>query len=386
MSYNVTFLPSIFHVESGGISQVGEILRDRGIGFDRILIITGRSHSAEWGRVVAASISGRCRCEAVRDATDEEVTRVHGLAEAHQAGLLVAVGGGVVIDVAKRISRLFNIPVVVVPTVVANDGLMSPISVLKGQHGRGQSLPASMPIGIIADLDVIMAAPVDYLRAAAGDLLSNLSATSDWRRMVGIRKGPRMNDVAFHMSLGAAESVVFSANPDFADIRFVRSLVVGQIYSGIAMALAGSSRPCSGPEHLISHAIDELGLAPGIPHGLQVGSICQFVLDLLGELSPSIADFTDKVGIPASWLSIAPAVADNLPRVIEHARRVRPDRRTFLDEWSDRDLVRRAIEHHERSGGGALPCEDVPLRVEDVACIGSGRKPLAGAHAPLLGA
>ena len=45
-----------------------------------------------------------------------------------------------------------------------------------------------------------------------------------------------------------------------------QSLVLG----GLAMQIAGSSRPCSGSDHLFCHALDEL-FDHGLPHGIVVG-------------------------------------------------------------------------------------------------------------------
>ena len=58
------------------------------------------------------------------------------------------------------------------------------------------------------------------------------------------------------------------------DVAGVRSLLGGLVQSGIAMAIAGSSRPASGCEHHASHFWDLLaarGMRRHHPHGLQAG-------------------------------------------------------------------------------------------------------------------
>jgi glycerol-1-phosphate dehydrogenase [NAD(P)+] len=209
--------------------------------------------------------------------------------------------------------------------------------VLKTHDKHWESLPAAMPIGIIADLDVVMGAPRRYLRAAGGDLLSNISATSDWRHIVQRGDGPRMNDIAFHLSRNSAEALSHWDNCDLDDPEFVRNLIVAQIYSGIAMSIAGTSRPCSGPEHLISHALDELKLTPNVLHGVQVGSACLFILHLLDELTSEVQRFAKAMQIPTLWTDLLPDSAPVGP-VLERARKVRPDRRTILDDFTDDEL------------------------------------------------
>lgn len=337
MIYNVTSLPSIFHVEPGCINQVAQLLDRHGIAANRVLVLTGKSHSLEIAKKVIEGFSS-ADLWVIESYSEAEVTRLRDAISTKGKTLLIAVGGGGVIDVAKRASKIHGVPCLVVPTVVSNDGLMSPISVLKTSEHRSDSLPSAMPIGVVADLDILMAAPKQYLRAAGGDLLSNLSATSDWRYTVERGDGLKMNDAAFHLARNSAESLVHSSDCDLRSPRFVRSLVVAQIYSGIAMTLAGTSRPCSGPEHLISHAIDELGLTKDVLHGVQVGSLCFFMLYLLGELNHDVMRFGQSMQIPALWTDLSPEIEEAIPDIFKRAREVRPDRRTILDDLSDKEL------------------------------------------------
>jgi glycerol-1-phosphate dehydrogenase [NAD(P)+] len=218
-----------------------------------------------------------------------------------------------------------------------------------------------MPIGVIADLDILMSAPRQYLRASGGDLLSNLSATSDWRHVVDKGDGPLMNDIAYHLSRNSAEALVHWESCDLGDVSFVRNLIIAQIYSGIAMSIAGTSRPCSGPEHLISHALDELNLTPGVLHGVQVGSACLFSLHLLDELTPAVLRFADGMQIPRLWTELLPDPSQ-AQEVFAHARRVRPDRRTILDAFSDDELVAELTRFAERWGRVDVRAERVAKR------------------------
>jgi glycerol-1-phosphate dehydrogenase [NAD(P)+] len=336
--YNTTLLPSIFHVEAGAAEVVSQILDTHAISTSRTLILTGRSHSKAVATAVAKTLSG-AEMWIVESHSEAEVARIGAALEAAKSTLMIAIGGGGVIDVCKRASKLFGLPCLVIPTVVSNDGLMSPISVLKTSIGRFESLPSAMPLGVIADLDIIMAAPPKYLRASGGDLLSNLSATTDWRHVVNRGDGPKMNDSAFHLSRNSAESLVHWSNCDLSNPVFVRNLIVAQINSGMAMTIAGTSRPCSGPEHLVSHALDELDLTPDVLHGVQVGSICLFMLYLFGELSAEVLRFANAMELPGLWTDLSPDLEDRLPEILERTRQVRPERRTLLDEMSDMEIM-----------------------------------------------
>ena len=359
MIHNQISLPGIFHVEHRAIERVRDILEEQGLSTVRAVILSGRSHSHGLARVIACQFEA-AEVEIVADYSEAEAVRLVSLLASLRATLIVAVGGGGVIDVAKRVGKLYGIASLVIPTVVSNDGLMSPISVLKVAGRRFESLPAAMPIGVIADLDIVMSAPRKYLRAAGGDLLSNLSATSDWRHVADRGHGPRMNDIAFHLSRNSAEALVHWDECDVTDPDFVRNLIIAQIYAGIAMSIAGTSRPCSGPEHLISHALDELELTPRVLHGVQVGSACLYTLHLLDELTPAMLGFAAAMDIPWCWTHMLDTPQD-APVVLARARQVRPDRRTILDEFSDKELMVRLGQFEQSCRAMALSgASDMP--------------------------
>jgi len=82
--------------------------------------------------------------------------------------------------------------------------------------------------------------------------------------------------VAAYLSRNAVENL-FRAIENGSDLY--ATLVEGLVVSGVAMVLAGNSRPSSGAEHLISHALDRFPIHD--LHGLQVGvaafSLCVFM-------------------------------------------------------------------------------------------------------------
>src|SRR4051794_41746068 len=98
--------------------------------------------------------------------------------------------------------------------------------------------------------------------------------------------------------------------------------------NGIAMEIGGSSRPASGAEHLISHALDAIAARPRL-HGLQVGVATYLVSRLQGQGTAVIAEALDRTGF---WRGIA---ADPFRRsawieAVPKAPDVEPERFTIL--------------------------------------------------------
>lgn len=336
-------LPSFFNIGTDLIDNAGALLKKNGIDVPSVVLASGPIYSWKVAERISSSLPPHIKAThfVIREASERAVSELHAFCRASGAELVLSIGGGSVVDVGKRLHRLFNVPNIVIPTVISNDGLISPISVLKGDDGARDSYPASVPVGALIDISIIKAAPECYLLAAAGDLLSNLSASQDWVRLN--RAGDpsvRFNDLAYHLAFGTAETVINSSIVDFRNDCFIEGLVRCQIYSGLAMSLAGSSRPCSGAEHLISHAIDQSKLVSGVLHGCQVGTISLFTLHLLDWPMEAALRFARRIGLVLDWRRLGRRLPSHVPEVIALARRVRVGRRTILDEYTDQQLVR----------------------------------------------
>jgi glycerol-1-phosphate dehydrogenase [NAD(P)+] len=100
------------------------------------------------------------------------------------------------------------------------------------------------------------------------------------------------------------------------------------------MALCGSSRPASGSEHLISHALDANSARPRL-HGLQVGVATYLVSCLQGQNTEQIGRLFDATGF---WRAIA---ADPFLRSewIEAARIAPTVKQGFYTVLSARDCL-----------------------------------------------
>lgn len=337
----VTYLPILLQVSRGAIAHLSTYLEQKSLLFKKVLVITGKTFSAK----IATQVLEDPRLSPWKHITIEsnslvEVEQLRDLIYQNSIDLIIGIGGGKVIDVTKRLSLVQRVNCIVVPTTISNDGLISPISVLRTPQGITQSIAAQMPMGVVVDLNIVESAPKRYLQAAAGDVLSNLSATHDWV-LAQEQRGEQINDIAYQMSIMSAYSSVNFYDVSLCVCDFLKQIVYAQFNSGIAMAVAGTSRPCSGSEHLISHAIDYLGLSDGTLHGLQVGSISLFSLYLQQKLCPQHVNYAFKLGIPLLFTDLSPDIANNLLHIFETARVMRPDRYTILDCLSDQELIAR---------------------------------------------
>jgi glycerol-1-phosphate dehydrogenase [NAD(P)+] len=115
-----------------------------------------------------------------------------------------------------------------------------------------------------------------------------------------------------------------------AEEEGLRVLLEALISCGVAMSIAGSSRPCSGSEHLFSHALDSIAVKPAM-HGEQCG-VGSILMGYLHKIDwKQIKATLQEVGAPttAQELEIEP---DHLVQALVQAGTIRQERYTILEE------------------------------------------------------
>lgn len=246
-----------------------------------------------------------------------------------ETSAIIGLGGGKALDIAKYVGFLGRIPYYAVPTSLSNDGFCSPQSSLTVREKR-RSLPSALPYGVVIDTAVCRAAPRALTLSGVGDLVAKFTAITDWK-LAFHATGETINDFAALLSDGSIHS--FLSHPEF-DIEGIRLLATSLMLNGIAMEISGSSRPASGSEHLISHALDATSSQPKL-HGLQVGVASYLVSILQKKNTERIASLFEATGF---WDAIA---ADPFSRSewLEAVRIAPTIKRGFYTILSSRDVM-----------------------------------------------
>src|SRR5215475_2217135 len=246
--------------------------------------------------------------------------------------VLIGLGGGKALDVAKYTASLAGLPYFAAPTSLSNDGFCSPQASLT-LKGKRRSLLTGLPEAVVVDLAVCQRAPQTLWHSGVGDLCSKFTAVSDWKLAYEKREVP-VNDLAALIS--DASVFQFMANP-VPDEQGIRLLATALMLNGVAMEIAGSSRPASGSEHLISHALDVSGARQRL-HGLQTGTAAYLVSSLQsGDHHDRIKELFARTGF---WESVRkdPFSKEEWRIAVERAPSIKEEFYTILsdrDAWPD---------------------------------------------------
>ena len=241
--------------------------------------------------------------------------------------LIVGVGGGRSVDIAKIIGFNLDLPFVSIPTSASHDGIASPFVSIKGN--KPHSLVATAPLGVFVDVDIIKKAPKKLLASGCGDLIAKITAVRDWQ-LGRDKTGEYYGRYSADLALMSAKILMEHSSRFSKKGLDIREVVEALISAGVASCIAGSSRPCSGAEHLFSHAVDKL--EPGIGlHGEKCGIGAIMIAKLQGQDWRKIVKTLKSVGAPTTAKEIG-LKSEVLAEALTIAQSLRPERYTILKE------------------------------------------------------
>jgi glycerol-1-phosphate dehydrogenase [NAD(P)+] len=321
--------PLYVDVRAGVIANLAASLADHRIApSGKVAIVVGPNVGAE----IAEALRPQLTVADVFTVESGSIDAARSLAETLRLAsydAIVGIGGGRTIDIAKYAGGLTGLPMVSVATTLAHDGIASPVASLESD-GRKRSYGVPIPIAVFVDLDYVRRAPHHLALGGVGDVLSNLSAIADWE-LAAARKHEPVDGLAVAMARSAAESLLWREDGDTSD-GFITSLAEALVLSGVAMSVSGTSRPCSGGEHKILHAIDEL--YPGTAgHGELAGLTANFCTHLSGDeaLHADIDRCLARRSLPRHPQDVG-MTAEQFSGVVAYAATTRPERWTILEQ------------------------------------------------------
>jgi glycerol-1-phosphate dehydrogenase [NAD(P)+] len=268
-------------IEAGALASVGQVF-ERAFGNQPAAVVAdGNTFAAAGKQALERLESAGLRlvdpyvfpAEPVLHADYRNVETVRDALGRHVA-IPVAVGSGVINDLVKRASHETGRGYMAVATAASMDGYTAfGAAITRQGYKRTMTCPA--PRALVADLDVLAAAPGRLTASGYGDLLGKVTAGADWLVADALEIEP-VDDRVWSLVQGPLrEAIAQPAELRAGDRSAIERLVLGLVMSGLAMQAHASSRPASGAEHQFSHLWEMEGLGvdrdPPLSHGFKVG-------------------------------------------------------------------------------------------------------------------
>jgi glycerol-1-phosphate dehydrogenase [NAD(P)+] len=323
-------LPRVVLVGWGVLGSLGEVFLE--LGLNRPLIVTGHKTIEIAGaraEEFMKDLGLKPELELCTEADLDTVERISEKAESIEADTVIGVGGGRTIDVAKLSAGKTGAFFISIPTTASHDGIASNLASVKGL-GRPYSMKAKPPIAVLADSQIISESPYRFTASGCGDVISKAVSVRDWR-LAHEEKNDYYGEYAGSLALMGSSLIMRNAEKirDQAQEGY-RTLLEALVSCGVSMSIAGSSRPCSGSAHLISHALDMI--APGgALHGEQCGVGTIMMAKLHGLDWERIRGSLAIIGAPTTAEELG-IDGETLVEAIVMAGSIRPERYTILNK------------------------------------------------------
>ena len=318
MYYNLIKTPAFMKTGKRILKDIDKILEDAHLVYRKKILVTQdnlyRDYEKDLKRVSFDKVV------IVNGGSVDEVQSVKDQCKEMDA-LIVAFGGGSVLDLVKYSASQLDMPYINVPSALSNDAVYSCVARLT-KNGKKFSFGVQPPIGIVVDIDIINMSPEVLLYAGVADIVSNLSAIQDWL-LAHNEIGEPINELSYMLAKEAALPLLRYKKKDLHSDGLILDLVNGIVTSGLAMIVSGNTRGTSGAEHLISHAIDEYFPNRATIHGIQVGWAQGIIAKRWRNDPFGVNVFFKEIGLQEVFDKMVPWKEEEFDSLIPYAKKIR---------------------------------------------------------------
>jgi glycerol-1-phosphate dehydrogenase [NAD(P)+] len=205
--------------------------------------------------------------------------------------IVLGLGGGMTLDAAKYVAWRRSIRLILAPSVISVDAsVTNTIAVRRGGSVVYEGFVVADPI--VADLELISAAPPRLNRAGVGDLLSIHTALADWRL------GARAGRIAFEPDVAERSAAVleklFGLGEDVSGTKDAAMEAILRSYVTVnALCLTvGHSGPEEGSEHYFGYRLEAV-TGRSFVHGELIGLGTVLMARLQGNEPERVIRFLD---------------------------------------------------------------------------------------------
>lgn len=338
-------LPQVIMRENA-VQKIPDLLKSID-DFKSILSIVGRTTHELVGKKISEMLTNEGYGTSFFFAeTPDQSTLDRAIEKGRESDLVIGIGGGKNIDIAKATAHHLKVPCITVPTIPSHDGIASNRSVIS-RGERKYPVVGELPIAVVADTEVLSKAPLRYFSAGCGDVISHITSVLDWR-LARDEKGEDYDEFTASLVSSTAGLIINLSKDYEKDFKSsVELLIQALITCGITMYLTNSSRPCSGAEHMFCHTLDKMFPENKALHGEKV-ALGAFIMSLLHGINyEEIREALVSYKLPVTHEDIG-IPSDILVKALSETHTIRSDNRyTILKDGIKEDEAREILKKLE---------------------------------------
>jgi glycerol dehydrogenase len=293
----------------GAIDRLGEHIKPLG---GNVLVVGGRTGISETreGREKSFQRYGiRHVDEPFRGETsDGEIERLARIANMNGCDVILASGGGKVIDAVKAAAELLGLPAVIVPTIASNDAPCSALSVVHNEDGSFNRLVPlkNSPALVLVDTGIIARSPVRQLVSGMGDALAT------WFEADACEKSGALNNFGGRVSISSMAlarlclDTLLEHGRDAkrsCEMQRVTPALEKVVEANILLSGLGFESGGVAVAHALSESFSQVPAMRGFTHGEMVAFGLLVHIVLAGrpeEMVRAIVCFCADVGLPVT--------------------------------------------------------------------------------------
>ena len=376
-----TFVTEVVEIAHGVTERTGEILKNAGFPEKVLLVADKNTLGVSAGILESLADAGfevkQLVYENMKYARIEQVREVEALLE--DVDGLISVGTGSLNDICRVASYEKGKKFCIFATAPSMDGFASDTAPILENNFKA-SWKAEQPFAILADTRILAASPVELKSSGFGDMVAKYIGIVDWK-ISNILTGEYYCDAIAALTLEATDKCFSMADQITANSEEAAGAVMeALILSGLAMKLAGCSRPASGAEHVVSHYLECYKVVRGIwpeYHGKKVGVATVLVNHAYRKLAETVLEVNpvkDPFNMEEILTHYDPQLKDDIVKLKSPTITETIDPAVLKEKWNEiREVIFKYLPEDDvlmakmKAAGAATTIEEVHVSKELLA-------------------
>lgn len=299
-----------FYNEAGGIIELERLISN----FNRPLIITGHKSFEAFKKSYKSHNKKLLEYPLLKydhSSSEENILELVEKAKKYNSDIIVAIGGGKLIDTAKGVADRLNIDIATIPTVISNCAAVTPLGVVYDKNNCFLRFDYFKRSGFlcIVDYELLLDSPIEYFIGGICDTIAKWYEAEAITRQYDITTLPALVQVGLAIAkvskeilLKDAQKAVNALKNKEINEEFKRVVDTVFAVAGYVGSQAGQYGRISGA-HAIHNGLTQFSETNSIQHGVKVsyGVLVQLVYTKDYDEVKKLIKFYKENGYIYSW-------------------------------------------------------------------------------------